>query len=186
MKNRNYWPLFFIGIFSFVFSMIIWTIYKATQAPVIEDKSFMQKYQYVDDNYNNMINSNFDFLKKYNLELDLNGKFFPLTTDDIKYGQRVIEKYSKHKDNLKVGNNTLNIYVADKNSNQKVPVEIDLIITKTMSDESDINLKNDNFNNIENTYSSTFELKEPTNWIITGSFKVEDNIGYVFIKTNAK
>ena len=80
----------------------------------------------------------------------------------------------------------MNIYVADKNSNQKVPVEIDLIITKTMSDESDINLKNDNFKNNENTYSSTFELKEPTNWIITGSFKVEDNIGYVFIKTNAK
>lgn len=186
MNKRNYWPLFFIGIFSFVFSMIIWTIYKATQAPVIEDKSFMHKYQYVDDNYNDIMNSNIDFLQKYTFQFDLNGKVFPLTTEDIKYGQRVIEKYSNHKDILNVGKNELKVFILDKNTNQKVESNIDLIVTKTMSNESDINLKNDNFSNEKNIYSTNFDLTEPTNWIITGSFKVEDKTGFIFIKTNAK
>ena len=111
MKKRNYWPLYFIAIFAFTVYMIIWTIYKAMQAPVVEDRSFMQKYQYVDENYNNIMTSNINFLEKYSLELDLNGKIFPLTTEDIKYGQRVIEKYSNHKDVLKVGENSLKILV---------------------------------------------------------------------------
>ncbi|NLN12757.1 MAG: hypothetical protein GX169_00780, partial [Arcobacter skirrowii] len=88
MKKRNYWPLFFIGIFSFVFSMIIWTVTQALKAPVIEDKSFINKYQYVDENYNSIMESNMRFLNKYTLNLDLNGTRFPLTTDDIKFGQR--------------------------------------------------------------------------------------------------
>lgn len=186
MNKRNYWPLFFIGLFSFVFSMIIWTIYKSVQVPIVEDKSFMKKYQYVDENYNNMINSNIDFLNKYDFQLEINGKVFPLTTDDIKYGQRVIEKYSNHKDNLKLGNNELKVIVSDKKNNQKLATDIDLVVTKSMSDGANVNLKNSNFTNVENTYTTNFELKEPTNWIITGSFKVEDNIGFIFIKTNAK
>ena len=186
MKKRNYWPLFFIGIFSFTLVMIVWTIYKAVQAPVIEDRSFMYKYQFVDENYNNIMNSNIEFLEKYTLELDLNGKVFPLTTEDIKYGQRVIEKYSNHKDNLKVGQNSLKIFVFDKNKNEKVSLDIDLVITKTMTNEDDINLKNDNFVNSENIYSTNFELSEATNWIITGSFKIDNNRGFIFIKTNAK
>lgn len=186
MNKRNYWPLFFIGLFSFVFSMIIWTIYKSVQVPIVEDKSFMKKYQYVDENYNNMINSNIDFLNKYDFQLEINGKVFPLTTDDIKYGQRVIEKYSNHKDNLKLGNNELKVIVSDKKNNQKLATDIDLVVTKSMSDDANVNLKNSNFTNVENTYTTNFELKEPTNWIITGSFKVEDNIGFIFIKTNAK
>ena len=61
MKKRNYWPLYFIAIFAFTVYMIIWTIYKATQVPVVEDRSFMQKYQYVDENYNNIMTSNINF-----------------------------------------------------------------------------------------------------------------------------
>ena len=74
MKKRNYWPLFFIGIFSFVFSMIIWTIMSAVSVPVIEDRSFMKKYQDVDENYNNMMDSNSLFLSKYDFEFYVNDK----------------------------------------------------------------------------------------------------------------
>ena len=186
MKKRNYWPLYFIAIFAFTVYMIIWTIYKATQAPVVEDKSFMQKYQYVDENYNNIMTSNINFLEKYSLELDLNGKIFPLTTEDIKYGQRVIEKYSNHKDVLKVGENSLKISVLNKITKEIVPINIDLLITKTMSDDSNLNLKDENFTKDKNIYTTNFSLNEETNWIITGSFKVEDETGFIFIKTNAK
>ncbi len=186
MKKRNYWPLYFIAIFAFTVYMIIWTIYKATQVPVVEDRSFMQKYQYVDENYNNIMTSNINFLEKYSLELDLNGKIFPLTTEDIKYGQRVIEKYSNHKDVLKVGENSLKISVLNKITKEIVPINIDLLITKTMSDDSNLNLKDENFTKDKNIYTTNFSLNEETNWIITGSFKVEDDTGFIFIKTNAK
>ena len=186
MKKRNYWPLYFIAIFAFTVYMIIWTIYKATQVPVVEDRSFMQKYQYVDENYNNIMTSNINFLEKYSLELDLNGKIFPLTTEDIKYGQRVIEKYSNHKDVLKVGENSLKILVLNKITKEIVPINIDLLITKTMSDDSNLNLKDENFTKDKNIYTTNFSLNEETNWIITGSFKVEDETGFIFIKTNAK
>ena len=186
MKKRNYWPLYFIAIFAFTVYMIIWTIYKATQAPVVEDRSFMQKYQYVDENYNNIMTSNINFLEKYSLELDLNGKIFPLTTEDIKYGQRVIEKYSNHKDVLKAGENSLKISVLNKITKEIVPINIDLLITKTMSDDSNLNLKDENFTKDKNIYTTNFSLNEETNWIITGSFKVEDETGFIFIKTNAK
>ena len=186
MKKRNYWPLYIIAIFAFTVYMIIWTIYKATQVPVVEDRSFMQKYQYVDENYNNIMTSNINFLEKYSLELDLNGKIFPLTTEDIKYGQRVIEKYSNHKDVLKVGENSLKISVLNKITKEIVPINIDLLITKTMSDDSNLNLKDENFTKDKNIYTTNFSLNEETNWIITGSFKVEDETGFIFIKTNAK
>lgn len=186
MKKRNYWPLYFIAIFAFTVYMIIWTIYKATQAPVVEDRSFMQKYQYVDENYNNIMTSNINFLEKYSLELELNGKIFPLITEDIRYGQRVIEKYSNHKDVLKVGENSLKISVLNKITKEIVPINIDLLITKTMSDDSNLNLKDENFTKDKNIYTTNFNLNEETNWIITGSFKVEDETGFIFIKTNAK
>ena len=186
MKKRNYWPLYFIAIFAFTVYMIIWTIYKATQVPVVEDRSFMQKYQYVDENYNNIMTSNINFLEKYSLELELNGKIFPLTTEDIRYGQRVIEKYSNHKDVLKVGENSLKILVLNKITKEIVPINIDLLITKTMSDDSNLNLKDENFTKDKNIYTTNFSLNEETNWIITGSFKVEDETGFIFIKTNAK
>ena len=186
MKKRNYWPLYFIAIFAFTVYMIIWTIYKAMQAPVVEDRSFMQKYQYVDENYNNIMTSNINFLEKYSLELELNGKIFPLTTEDIKYGQRVIEKYSNHKDVLKVGENSLKILVLNKTTKEIIPLSIDLLITKTMSDDSNVNLKDENFTKDKNIYTTNFSLNEETNWIITGSFKVEDETGFIFIKTNAK
>ena len=186
MKKRNYWPLYFIAIFAFTVYMIIWTIYKAMQAPVVEDRSFMQKYQYVDENYNNIMTSNINFLEKNSLELELNGKIFPLTTEDIRYGQRVIEKYSNHKDVLKVGENSLKILVLNKTTKEIVPINIDLLITKTMSDDSNVNLKDENFTKDKNIYTTNFSLNEETNWIITGSFKVENETGFIFIKTNAK
>ena len=174
--KRNYWPIFFIGIFTFVFSMIVWTVKSAVSLPVIEDHSFMKKYQDVDENYNNMMTSNNLFLSKYNFELNLNERKFDLTTADIKYSQRVVEKYSEHKDALKDGKNNLKIIVTDKITNEKKDVKIQLVISKTISADSDMILNNDN---------SSFEIKEPNNWIITGDFIVDGIVGYIFIKTNA-
>lgn len=183
--KRNYWPLFFIGIFSFVFSMIIWTIVSASKVPVIEDHSFMKKYQDVDENYNNMMDSNSLFLSKYDFEFYVNDKKFDLTTDDIKLSQRAVEKYSLHKDLLKVGQNSLKVIVVDKITKEKKDINIELVVSKTISNDSDLILNNENFKNQEKIYISNFEIKEANNWIITGSFTIDGTTGYIYIKTNA-
>ncbi|MFV7790943.1 hypothetical protein ACNSOP_02620 [Aliarcobacter lanthieri] len=186
MRKRNYWPLFFIGIFGFTLIMIIWTIKSAIKVPVIEDRSFLLKYQDVDENYNKLMEANIEFLSKYNLSFVLNDREFGLTTEDIKYGQRVIEKYSGHRDTLKLGNNTLKVFITSKDSNEKQNLDIDLVITKTMTNDHDIVFKTDNFEKTDGEYISIFEVNEETNWNITGSFKVNDSTAYIFIKTNAK
>lgn len=157
----------------------------AVSVPVIEDRSFMKKYQDVDKNYNNMMDSNSAFLDKYSFELYLNEKKFDLSTTDMMYAQRVIEKHSKHKDSLKVGENSLKIVIIDKQTNEKKDVDVSLIVTKSIADDSDIVLNSEKFLNDNKIYSTKFEIKESNNWIISGSFKVGENIGYIFIKTNA-
>ena len=183
--KRNYWPLFFIGIFGFTIAMIIWTIKSAVSVPVVEDRSFMKKYQDVDDHYNEIMDSNKLFLSKYDFELILNDKKFSLTTDDIKYSQRVMEKISQHKNTLKIGQNDIKIVVLDKITKNKKDINIELVISKTISNDSDIILKKENFQNNIGIYNSLFEIKEENNWIITGSFTVDGIVGYLYIKTNA-
>jgi hypothetical protein len=183
--KRNYWPLFFIGIFSFVFCMIVWTVKSAIAAPVIEDKSFMKKYQEVDENYNDMMTSNDVFLSKYDFEIDINDRKLDLTTSDIKFSQRVVEKYSVHKNILKLGQNSLKIIVTDKITKEKKEITVELEVSKTISANSDLILQNEQFHNVNNVYTSLFEIKDETNWIITGSFKVAEDTGYIYIKTNA-
>ncbi|WP_368029082.1 hypothetical protein [Arcobacter sp. s6] len=183
--KRNYWPLLFIGIFSFTFGMIIWTIKSAVSVPVIEDKSFMKKYQDVEEHYNDMMDSNVLFRSKYNFALTINNKQFDLTTEDIKYAQRVIEKFSVNKNLLTVGKNSLKLIVTDKITNEKKDVKIDLTLSKTISNDSDKNLTNNDFIVNDKTYTSDFEIKEANNWIITGSFVVDGITGYLYIKTNA-
>ena len=183
--KRNYWPLLFIGIFSFTFAMIIWTINSAVKVPVHEDRSFIKTYQDVDMNYNNIMNSNKDFKVKYKMAIKLNDKKVEFSTEDIKYSQRVLEKISQHKNLLKKGNNTLVLEAIDKQTNEKKKIDIALKITKSISDKDDIDLVTSDFSNNEKTYSSIFEIKEENNWNITGSFTIDGSIGYIFIKTNA-
>ena len=139
----------------------------AVSVPVIEDRSFMKKYQDVDENYNNMMDSNSAFLDKYSFELYLNEKKFDLSTTDMMYAQRVIEKHSKHKDSLKVGENSLKIVIIDKQTNEKKDVDVSLIVTKSIADDSDIVLNSEKFLNDNKIYSTKFEIKESNNWNIS-------------------
>lgn len=186
MKKRNYWPLFFIGIFSFVFSMIIWTIYSTSQANIDEDQSFMKKYQDVDENYNNIINSNKKFKELYDLKLVLNDKTFDLKVDDIKYSQRVLEKISKHKNIMLLGQNTIKVFAIDKKTNTKKEIDINIKVTKSSTVDKDIILDNSQFKIKNNEYLTQFKIEEENNWNITGTFTIDGNIGYIYIKTNAR
>ncbi|WP_122893570.1 hypothetical protein [Arcobacter peruensis] len=184
--KRNYWPLFFIGIFLFTFSLIVWTIVSAVKTPVSDDKSFLRSYQDVDANYNDIIISNQKFLEKYDFNLVINDKTFGLTTDDIKFSQRVLEKHSKHKNLLKYDKqNDIKLFVIDKITKEKKAIDIVLKITMSSSNNFDILLKNENFTNTQNEYNTNFKIIEENNWNITGTFKVDGLTGSIYIKTNA-
>lgn len=183
--NRNYWPLLFISIFTFTLGMIVWTIMSAVKTPVSDDKSFLRTYQDVDANYNSIIISNQDFLDKYTFSLTINEKEFGLTTEDIKYSQRVLEKKSKHKNLLNYGSNDISLIIIDKNSKEKKSANIILKITMSSSNDFDVLLKNENFKNLNNEYISKFEINDRNNWNITGTIEVDGITGSIFIKTNA-
>ncbi|MGM0519983.1 MAG: hypothetical protein ACQERD_10110 [Campylobacterota bacterium] len=187
MKNRNYWPLFFIGIFSLAFSLIIWTITSTLGASLDEDESFNKKYQDVDEYYNEIMHFNALFSKKYKLLFVLNEKEFNLGVEDIKYSQRVLKDKSKHKDTLNLGENSLLVYVLNKSTNKKVMIdEINLKFTLSNTNKQDILLKKNDFIQENNKYKTNVDITKESNWNITGSFQVGKDKGYIYIKTNAK
>ena len=77
------------------------------------------------------------------------------------------------------------IIICDFNNSfiPKISLKDKFLSTK---DDSNLNLRDENFTKDKNIYTTNFSLNEETNWIITGSFKVEDETGFIFIKTNAK
>ncbi|WP_419770683.1 MAG: hypothetical protein ACNI3C_02540 [Candidatus Marinarcus sp.] len=182
--KRNYWPLLFIAIFTFTLGMIIWTISSAIKVPVNQDESFLNSYQKVEMNFNEISESNQRFLEKYTFEIKMNKQTFGLSFDDIYFSQRVIEDKSTHKDIFNVGENSIDIIIKDKITQAVVPnALITLRVTRATNNKSDINLEN--FMLVNDSYHSQFELLLKGNWNITGVITVGDNKGYIYFKSNA-
>jgi len=183
MKKRNYWPLLFIGIFSFTFAMIVWTIVSAVNTPVHEDKSFLSTYHNVDGDYNNIVSSNEKFSKKYNIKIKINKKVFDgLLISDVFLSQRVIDNKSMHKDIFNKGSNNISFEISDKDGLNIDNAEINFKVTRTTNSYSDIDISN-----VENKSNAfLFDLEKEGNWNITGTIETSDGEkGYFYIKSNA-
>jgi len=184
--KRNYWPLFFIGVFSLAFSLIIWTIYSAIKVPVNKDETFLKPYHDLDKNYNSIIASNKNFLKKINFRILLNTKEFHLIISDIFLSQRAIGKQSKHKNILKSGKNKILIDLKDKISNKVVEnLHLNLRISKPTSHSHTIDFNSKDFKFEDGKYVLEFELPLKGNWNIEAIFKAKKQMGYFYIKSNA-
>ncbi len=183
MKKRNFWPLLFIGIFTFTFAMIVWTIVSAVNTPVHEDKSFLSTYQNVDVAYNNIVASNEKFSKKYNIKMKINEKEFDhLIISDIFLSQRVIDKKSVHKDIFIKGSNDISFEISDKTALKVENAKINFKVTRATNSYSDIDISNSENNN----YTFSFELEKEGNWNVTGTIDTSDGEkGYFYIKSNA-
>ena len=184
--KRNYWPLFFISIFSFVFGMIIWTIYSASKVPVHKDETFLSSYHDVDRDYNKIVNSNNEFNKKFDLKVEINTKEFALVFKDMFLGQRVIEKKSTHKDIFSFGKNIIKVSVLEKENKKLIKdVGIQLRLSRPTSHERTMDFTNNDFKTENGINSLNVDLPLKGNWNITGQFKVGSDIGYFYIKSNA-
>lgn len=187
--KRNYWPLFFIGIFSFTMYMIFWTIYSASKVPVNKDESFLSTYADVDDNFNKIVNSNKIFSKYYDVEFVFNNKKTGLTYKDIFLSQRVIDKQVeqnnyKHADMLILGKNDISVILKDKQGNIIKDAEVKLRVTRPTNHNDNIELDTFSFENSK--FNKSFDLQLRGLWNVTGYVKVADKTGYIYIKTNAK
>lgn len=183
MKKRNFWPLLFIGIFTFTFAMIVWTIVSAVNTPVHEDKSFLSTYHNVDGDYNDIVTSNENFSKKYNIKMQINEKVFDsLVISDVFLSQRVIDNKSMHKDIFNKGSNKVSFEIIDVNSLKVDNAIINFKVTRGTNSYSDIDMSNSENRN----YAFNFNLEKEGNWNITGTIDTNDGEkGYFFIKSNA-
>lgn len=182
MQKYKLWLLFFFTIFSFTFAMIIWTIVKASQAPVHKDESFLASYHEVDDNYNDIMMSNQKFLQNYDVVVTLNDKKIDLSLEDIYYSQRVMEKRTNHKNLLKIGENVIAVSIQDKSGNEIKDAKINMRVMRTGESYSDINLNEFKY---DDSYKASAKLEIEGRWNITGVIEVGDLKGYLFVKTNA-
>jgi hypothetical protein len=186
IQKYHFWLLFFFFIFGYTFSLIVWTIKSAVNTPVYEDRSFMEKYQSVDDDYNGMFIKNVKFNAKYTTKVHINDRVVGMDFSDIQYGQRSLKKYSKNQAMLHVGENSLSLEIIDKKSNTPVSdANISFQITRPIKNDHDINLNNFEYTNGHYTTEAiTLELKGY--WNIIGKVTIGDNVGYLYIKTGTQ
>jgi hypothetical protein len=188
MKIQKYhlWLLFFFFIFGYTFSLIVWTIKSAVETPVYEDRSFMEKYQQVDDNYNDMVLANAKFNARYNTKVTINGRTVGMDFSDIRYGQRSLEKYSKNQEMLVVGENHLSLEIVDRESKRAVDdANISFQITRPIKNDHDINLNNFRYSNGKYRTDS-IKLELQGYWNIIGKVTIGSDVGYLYIKTATK
>ena len=186
IKKYHFWLLFFFLIFSYTFSMIVWTIKSAVDTPVYEDRSFMEKYQDVDDHYNRMVIANTKFNARYETKVVINNRTVGMNFSDMQYGQRSLEKYSKNQEMLMLGDNALSIKIMDKETNTPVSnANISFQITRPIKNDSNIDLNNFVYHDGEYT-TSAIKLDLKGYWNIIGKVVVGEDTGYLYIKTGTQ
>jgi len=183
IQKYHFWLLFFFLIFGFTFSMIVWTVKSAVNTPVYEDRSFLSSYHLVDGDYNKMMADNEEFLQKYGVKFDINGHQVGLEISDVFLGQRSLKKEHKHRDFLKVGKNDISVSVVDKKTSKVVNnAKIELLLTRAIEDNGDLDIKSFKFK--DNKYATEATVPVKGHWNLTGKVSVDNYVGYFFIKTN--
>ena len=185
IQKYHWWLAFFFFIFGITFAMIVWTVKSAVNTPVYEDNSFMSNYQDMDDNYNDVYISNVKFNNRYDTKVTINDRSVGMDFSDVLYGQRSLEKKSTNQNMLLVGKNSLSIKIVDRQNKMVVKdANISFLLTRPIEDMYDTHLDNFKFEN--ESYTATGEIKHEGNWNIIGKIIIDDDIGYLYIKTNTK
>jgi hypothetical protein len=183
IQKYHFWLLFFFVIFGFTFAMIVWTIKSAVNTPVYEDRSFMEKYQDVDDNFNQMVLSNAKFNARYETKVFINKRTVGMEFSDIQFGQRSLEKHSKNQEMMMLGENSISLSIVDREKNTPVTdANVSFQVTRPIKNDNDINL--DNFIYHDGKYTTQpIELDLKGYWNIIGKVTIGDDVGYLYIKT---
>ena len=183
IQKYHLWLAFFFLIFGGTFSMIVWTVKSAVDTPVYKDKSFLDSYHNVDDNFNKMMVQNSHFNLIYDVTVKINEKTIAMEIKDAFLGQRSLEKQSSNQNMLKVGVNTLSLTILNKKSQEVVSdANVTFQITRPIVDMHDIDLNKFIYEN--GVYNTTAKIDIAGNWNVQGVVKIAEDIGYFYIKTS--
>jgi hypothetical protein len=182
-KKRNLWPLLFIGIFSFTFSMIIWTIVSTSKAHIVQDQSFNSSYHKIDRGYNEIYKSTQELKSKYNVKVIINKQEKPFELSDAFVSARELEQNiikNKRPALLHTGNNTLAFLITDKKHRPIKNAKFDMLVMNNINQEENINLTK--FNSRDGFYKTTYSIPHKGRWSITGYIEIDGVKGYYFYK----
>ena len=184
-KPMPKWLIYTLFILKFVLGLVLiwWTVYMTLQSDVgkDDDNAFLSDYHHIDENYNKLIEQNNEFNSKYNVKFVFNNEvIYGLTHEDVYLSQRVIQERKTRKDIINVGENSFSVYIQDKDGNDVVKNNIEILVTKNTTHEEDVKLSFVN----ENT--KTFVIGSKGYWNITGTVETNGSKGYFYIKTNGK
>jgi hypothetical protein len=186
-KKKNLWPLLFIGIFGFTFSMIIWTIISTSGARIEPDQSFNSSYHKIDRGYNDIYKSTQKFKSKYNIKVILNKQDKEYSLKDAFVSARELERdidKNNRKSILHVGNNNLVFVITDKKYRTVKNVKFDIIVMNNTDTKENMNLNK--FNSRDGYYKTTFNIPHKGRWNITGYIEIDGVKGYYFYKDMIK
>ena len=88
-EKVNYWPHSIVLAIFGVFGLCVWTVNIAVNNPVELDSFYFDSYQHVEQNYNDIINSQKAFDKKYSIEIPNDN--FIIGSNSLVLGVKTIE-----------------------------------------------------------------------------------------------
>jgi hypothetical protein len=145
----NFWPIGIALFFFYVLGMIIWTVVSAVTAPPQEENMYMSSYQYVDEHYNDMLDDEAWFDKKY--------------------------KLSSNVKDFKIGENVINITISSRDNKVVGDIEVTSLLTRVETNKLNSNIGKLSFDG-KSFSSKTFFLNKKGRWIVLFKIKVEDKI----------
>jgi len=183
-KPMPKWLVYTLFILKFLLSiaLIFWTVYMTLQSDVgsDDDNAFLSTQKVMDDRYNTIIEQNNKFSSKYNVKFVFNDtEIIGLTHQDIYLSQRNIKERTLRKNMLSVGENSVSVYIQDKNGNAIKKSNIEILVTKNTTHIEDVTLE------FKDETTKKFMIQSMGYWNITGTLEVDGSKGYFYLKTNA-
>jgi len=152
-SNKNYWPHFIIASIIFIVISCVVTVAIAVNTPHDMDNSYMQKYQFVDENINEILLKQREFDKKFIV--------------------------SNEKKSFKIGKNLFDIKIVDKEGNVINNAKIELLMTRPHTSKMDRKLKP--IKNENGKYLFEFKDLKKENlgrWQIKSKITIDKYIGF--------
>ncbi|SHO80222.1 FIG00545237: hypothetical protein [hydrothermal vent metagenome] len=137
-SNKTYWPHMIVGFLMTAITLGYWTVRSASSMPVQESNRYMQKYQMVDIDINDILEKKEAFDKKFTIKLI--DKERMVVTDNI-YSNRVQENQII----LNSGSNNFDFIIESKNSSNSIKASniksIQFLLTRPHTKVDDILVK---------------------------------------------
>lgn len=157
IKEKNYWPHTVVLMIVGIIIASGFTIKIAVNNPVHEDDIFLDTYQNVDENINEILISQHQFMQKYDIKVN---------------------------DKLSYGENSLKIRVIDKsNGNLVGDANVTLLVTRPETTEFDQKFENLKYEN-GSYIADSIQLQKQGRWFIMPKVTVDKLTGFAKLEYN--